>query len=65
VVLPFAYLTLPLLAPPTIWLLLWSRRWTHRRCLRLGRCATCGYDLRATPVRCPECGAMTTEAEKG
>jgi hypothetical protein len=48
-----------LFAPlPLIDVILIRRRRRHGRRLAAGLCVRCGYDLRASPDRCPECGAI-------
>jgi hypothetical protein len=47
-----------ILGIPTV--LLVRRVVLARRNRRLNLCPCCGYDLRATPDRCPECGTETT-----
>jgi hypothetical protein len=48
-------LWVPMLAFAILPLWLWRRRRVTRG---KGLCEACGYDLRATPERCPECGAV-------
>lgn len=36
------------------------RRTVLRNRAAAGACLRCGYDMRATPLRCPECGYRTT-----
>ena len=40
---------------PCLWLFRRLRSFLHRS--RAGLCPICGYDLRASPDQCPECGA--------
>ena len=53
--LPWWFVALAGSVLPAWWVL---RRIKSHRQSKLGLCPTCGYDLRATPDRCPECGAL-------
>jgi hypothetical protein len=56
--LPFWSLALLWLSLPVGWLFLYRGHWRRRRRREKGLCVKCGYDLRGTPDRCPECGTV-------
>jgi len=58
---PYWSLALSTALLPACWALAKLRR--HRRLLSDNRCRRCGYDLRASPARCPECGQPTPSAD--
>jgi hypothetical protein len=55
ILLPVWFPSLLFTILPSFWL---RRRMILRKRHRLGLCRHCGYDLRATPSRCPECGTV-------
>lgn len=48
---------------PTWRFVAFTKRRRRQRRFAMGQCVACGYDLRGTPQRCPECGTIPPAVE--
>ena len=63
--LPYPALYASLAVCPAVWLALWGRERRRVAARRTETCVACGYDLRATPGQCPECGRVPASETEG
>ncbi|MDB5290530.1 MAG: hypothetical protein JWL69_1771 [Phycisphaerales bacterium] len=56
--LAYEFVLIPAAILPGCW---WLSKHRLRRRAKRGLCLACGYDLCATPERCPECGTVPPE----
>jgi hypothetical protein len=61
---PFSLPLAAALILPMLWAWRSRRQWLRRERMKRGLCVECGYDLRASSGRCPECGAERTAEAK-
>lgn len=61
IVLPCLALVVVTTIAPMLWLRRRLVRWRRRA---HGQCPCCGYDLRQSPDRCPECGAIPSPPQR-
>ena len=59
------YLIVGVFLLAVLWGMLKAPAHARERRRAVGLCARCGYDLRATPERCPECGTVVDDVQRG
>jgi len=60
----YSWLSCALVLAPGAWFYLLSRARARAKRVSKGLCPACGYDMRATPEKCPECGTEPVKAKQ-